>query len=511
MLIFHHVTMEDAMHHLLIEDFNYSLKEAEHLAIIGEEGNGKSTLLKAIYNKTLIEEYAVLQGQIETDLKHIGYFEQQLSSEWYDELICDYLLKDEVGEEIPWERYNDLAHYEHLAAQLSISLDLLHGEQTMHSLSGGECVKIRLLKLLRKGMDLLLLDEPTNDLDIETLEWMERFIQYLPIPVIFISHDETLLNHCADTILHMEQLNKKSKTRYTIYHGKYNDYVEERGLKLKKEVQIARKEKQEYQKKKIKLNDFMNAVHDAQNDTVRNPAQAAALKVKMRNLKAQERRFDQEGYTKVDSIEDAIDVYFEIDGLHPSKLVLDVAINSLTINERELTKNIHLQVYGRDKIVITGRNGCGKSVLIKEIMRQLRTKPSLRVGYMPQNYSDEFLRDQTPVQFLLDEGDQEDVTQAGLLLGRMKFTPYEMNHAIYDLSEGQKAKLYLLRCIKQHCDVLVLDEPTRNLSPLSNPVIRSILQEYKGCIIAVSHDRKFISEVCEHQYVMNDQGFTKQY
>lgn len=511
MLIFHHVTIEDAMHHLLIEDFNYSLKEAEHLAIIGEEGNGKSTLLKAIYNKTLIEEYAKLQGQIETDHKHIGYFEQQLTLEWYDELVCDYLLKDEIDEEIPWDRYNDLVHYEHLAVQLSISLDLLRGNQTMSSLSGGECVKLRLLKLLHRGMDLLLLDEPTNDLDIETLEWMEQFIQHLSIPIIFISHDETLLNHCADTLLHMEQLNKKSKARFTIYHGKYDAYVEARGLKLKKAIQIAKKEKQEYRKKKIKLNDFMNAVHDAQNDTVRAPFQAAALKTKMRNLKAQERRFDQEGYAKVDSVEEAIDVYFEMEGLHPSKLVLNFTLDELVINGRMLASNINLQIYGRDKVAITGRNGCGKSVLIKEVVKQLRHNSSLRVGYMPQNYTDEFSSNQTPVQFLLDEGDYGDVTQAGLLLGRMKFTPYEMNHSIYELSEGQKAKLYILRCIKQCCDVLVFDEPTRNLSPLSNPVIRSILQSYTGCILAVSHDRKFIDDVCEHQYVIKDKAFLKKY
>ena len=97
--------------------------------------------------------------------------------------------------------------------------------------------------------------------------------------------------------------------------------------------------------------------------------------------------------------------------------------------------------------------------------------------------------------FLLEACDRVDITRARELLGRMKFTREEMEHSVYQLSEGQKAKLYLLRFIKQGCNVLLLDEPTRNLSPLTSPVIRRILKDFPGCILAVSHDRLFIQEV----------------
>lgn len=500
MLNFHHITIKDAMNHTFIEDFNYYLGNNDRLAIIGEEGNGKSTLLKAIYNQELIQDYATIQGTIDTDYKHIAYFEQQLSSDWFQSKVFEYLLKDEVEEEIPWEAYNNLENYDRLAVQLAIPLSLLHSEQEMGTLSGGERVKLRLLKLLGRAIDVLLLDEPTNDLDIETLEWLERFLLQQNIPIIFISHDETLLQNVATVILHMEQLNKKSASRYTIYRGKYEEYVKERSLKREHEVQVANKEKQEYIKKKIKLNDFMNAVHDAQNDTVRSPFHAAALKTKMKNLKAQERRFDAEGYHKVDSVEEAIDIYFNHEGLHEAKCIMHLQLAVLCIHKRILIRDIDLLVHGREKVVITGKNGCGKSLLMKAIRQELSKKESLRYGYMPQNYIDEFEIYDTPVAFLLEEGDQADITYSRQLLGRMKFTTDEMVHSIHALSEGQKAKLFLLRFIKWQCDVLLLDEPTRNLSPLSNPVIRGILDDYKGCIIAVSHDRKFIDQVCDRVY-----------
>ena len=163
--------------------------------------------------------------------------------------------------------------------------------------------------------------------------------------------------------------------------------------------------------------------------------------------------------------------------------------------KRVLLKDIHITLYGRQKTVIAGENGRGKSLLMKEIYNILKTHTDIRLGYMPQNYAEAFSEQDTPVTFLLEACDRDDVTRARELLGRMKFTREEMEHPVYQLSEGQKAKLYLLRFIKQGCNVLLLDEPTRNLSPLTSPVIRRILKDFPGCILAVSHDRLFIQEV----------------
>lgn len=494
------LTIKDLKNHILLENFNYSLGNSDKVGIIGEEGNGKSTLLKAIKQKELIEDYVVIEGDIITNFKHIAYFEQQIHLKWMDAEIYEYLLKKDVDDEIEPHQYNELLAYETMCQHLFLPSDFIQRQQTLKTLSGGEKVKLQLLKLMHEPMELLLLDEPTNDLDIETLMWLEHLILTLPIPVMFISHDETLLEHCANVLIHLEQLNKKTKCKANIYRGSYQAYVKERYSSREKDMQLAQKEKQEYKKKKIKLNDQMNAVHDALNDTVRDPGKAAMLMHKMKNIKSLEKRFEKEGYTHVDSIEEAIDVHFEPCALPESKRILELYMDHLSIGDQCLLCDITLSVYGNEHIVITGKNGCGKSLLMKHIYHILKQREDIKLCYMPQNYMDRFEADDTPIRFLIQTGDQQEITLIRELLGRMKFTREEMEHHVLSLSEGQKAKLYLIKAIKERCNVLLLDEPTRNLSPLTNPMIRKILSDFEGCIIAISHDRKFIEEVADKEY-----------
>lgn len=495
MLTIKNITIKDLKNHIFIEDFNYSLGNEDKVGIIGEEGNGKSTFLKAIYDPTWIESYMVMSGEIQSDLNTIEYLPQMLPKQWGDFTVCDYLLKQTPQEEIPVERYNELFAYETLCKTLNIPRSLLQSDQTMDTLSGGEKVKIQMMKLAVAPNDLLLLDEPTNDLDIETLEWMEHFIKTSTIPIIFISHDRTLLQRAGNVFIHFEQLNKQTKCKATIFKGNYDDFVIQREQRLGKETQIAHKEKQDYMKKKIKLNDQKNAVHDALNDTVRNPGAAAQLKRKMSNIKSQEKRFDKESYAKVDSVEEGIDIFFEPMRTHSSKIILELNKVCIKVEDKILIKDITLTIKGKDKVIFIGNNGCGKSMLMKYIYQQLNNRLDIKLGYMPQQYVDHMDMKQTPLAYLMEEGDRDDVTLCRELMGRMKFTSEEMLHEIQDLSEGQKAKLYLLKFIKEKCDVLILDEPTRNLSPLSSPVVIQVLQNFEGCIIAVSHDRSYIHQM----------------
>ncbi|MGX8833569.1 ATP-binding cassette domain-containing protein [Amedibacillus sp. YH-ame6] len=510
MLTFKNITLKDLKNHIFIENFNYSLGNQDKVGIIGEEGNGKSTFLKAIYDKAWIEDYMVMSGDIKSDFKHIGYLPQQLPQAWMNCTVFEYLLKNKPEEDIPYERYNDLKELEILCKDLKLNVSVLQNEQIMNSLSGGEKVKVQMMKLLASHVDLLLLDEPTNDLDIHTLEWMENFIRESNLPIMFISHDSTLLNNAANVILHFEQVNKQSKCRYTVYRGTYNEYVSQRHSKLTKDIQVAHKEKQEYTKRKIKLNDQMNAVHDALNDTVRNPGVAASLKSKMSNIKSQEKRFEKESYSKVDSTEEAIQIFFEDVNAISSKIILELQMDTLMIEERVLIRDIDILVKGKDKVVFIGDNGCGKSILMKDMHNRLKQRSDICLGYMPQNYADLMDMSKTPIEFLMTSGDKEDITRCRDLLGSMKFTSEEMLHPIKNTSEGQKAKLYILRFIKEKCNVLLLDEPTRNLSPLSAPVIIDVLKKYQGCIISVSHDRTFIEEVFETRYYIENQEIQMQ-
>ena len=137
MLVFENLTIKDLKNHYFIEDFSYSLGNMERLAIIGEEGNGKSSLLKCIINRKAVEEYMAVNGKIMCDMEHIGYLPQQLPRIWDSVCICDYILKKEPEEELAVERYNELQEFNNLCRRLHLPSDLLLRDQTMGSLSGG--------------------------------------------------------------------------------------------------------------------------------------------------------------------------------------------------------------------------------------------------------------------------------------------------------------------------------------------------------------------------------------
>lgn len=496
MLKLQHVTIKDFLDRCIISDVSFTINNQDKVAVIGEEGNGKSTLLKAMHFDESLASYTSMSGTIETDVQNCGYLPQNLDSKWNSYTCMEYLLEEDQFE-----------NYEIKAAcmKCNISWEIIQSDQKIQTLSGGEKVKMQLLKLYLKQCDMMLLDEPTNDLDIATIEWLERFLLHLDIPVVFVSHDEVLLTRCANRIIHLEQRNKKTKPVMVDFQGSYEDYLNYRKKSRTKEVQIAKKEKQEYLKKQMKLNNIRNAVHHAQNAVSRQePHKAQMLKRKMHAVKAMERKLDHASLAMVDQVEEAIDLKFEpVYGIH-KKVILEKEI-ALSIDSRILLKPQFISIHGKDKIAITGKNGSGKTLLMKAIYEELKDRKDIKVGYMPQNYEDLMNMEENAVSFLLESQKKEDISRSRELLGRIAFTRDEMLMPIRRLSEGSKAKLYLLRFIKQSVQVLLLDEPTRNLSPLSSAVIRSLLASYDGCLIAVSHDRMFLHESVDEVWLLQDQ------
>jgi ATPase subunit of ABC transporter with duplicated ATPase domains len=486
----------------LVKDLSFVINNNDKVAIVGEEGNGKSTLLKAIYNINLINNYAKVTGIINKNNIKIGYLPQFLDSNWNNEIVINFFTKKYYNSNINYDIYNQINEIIKILAKFDLKDNIL--EQTIHTLSGGEKIKINLAKILFEGYDLLLLDEPTNDLDIESLEFLEDFIINSKEPIIFISHDETLLEKTANSILHMEQIKNKSDARNTFERITYSEYVEKRKRALNKQTQMAVSEQKEYLEAKQIISRQKSAVRTAQ-IKIKDAAVRNSLNKKMKNIIFQQDRLENKERTQKPDVEDAI--YFSFDNIYipNNKIILDLYLKELKIDNKILSKDIKLTIKGNDKIVITGKNGCGKTTLLNIIYNTLKDNKSISLGYMPQNYDPELNINQTALDYLkaqtlLDE------TTIRAYMGNMKFTSDEMLNQIKDLSGGQKAKLILLKLILNKNNVLILDEPTRNLSPLSNPVIRQMLKEYQGCIISVSHDRKYINEVCNTHYILNEKG-----
>lgn len=492
---------------VLLQNFSFTLGAGDRAVLIGEEGNGKSTLLKLIYNQELVKEYVEYSGEIGKQGLHLGYLAQELSQLEKALTIYDFCCEAQgFIESTPKELYR-------IAVSLGLDLEFFYSDQQVASLSGGEKVKLQMARILMGEPDILLLDEPSNDIDIQTLEWMERFMNDCGLPILYVSHDETLIERTANIIIHIEQVRRKTLPRHTIARMPYRQYVEQRLAQLSHQTQMARKEKAEREKQMKKFRQIQSKVEHQQNVISRgDPHGGRLLKKKMQSVKSMGRRFERqsEGMTQLPDVEEVILAKFPETTVMPAgKVILEAEWEPLAVQGRILAPRASLKVVGPEKICIVGRNGVGKTTLLRTIAKRLLPRKDIKVAYMPQDYNECLDSQLTPVEYLAESGRKEEITQARTFLGSMKYTPFEMEHRIGELSGGQRAKLLFLKMILQECNVLILDEPTRNFSPLSNPVIREVLRNYGGTIISVSHDRKYIEEVCDTVYDLTNQGLMR--
>lgn len=497
----------------ILENFNFILHNKDKVAIIGEEGNGKSTLIKAIYDFNLIKDYCYVKGNIINKGYKIGYLEQILDEKWNKENVFDYFLKANVDSEIDYSKYNETQNILSYFSKFNLDKNIINENRIMSTLSGGEKIKIQLIKILLENPDILLLDEPSNDLDIETLLWLEKFIKESNKAIVFISHDETLLEHSASTIIHLEQINKKSEAKHTICKTNYRDYIDNRAHLIDKQNQISINEKKEFNEKLQRWQKIYNRVdHEQRTISRQDPHGGFLLKKKMHCVKALGRRLEKEksNLTKKVDTEDSINISFDYSNdLNKNKIIYSEVIKPLKMNNKVLSEEVNLTIKAKDHLVIIGKNGVGKSTLLKIIYNNLKNK--YKVGYMPQNYDDKLDLKSKVLDFICINKDKEEITKAMTFLGSLKFSEEEMNGRISELSGGQKAKLLLIKLILDKSEILILDEPTRNLSPLSNPVIRKVLKDFDGGIISISHDRKYIEEVCDIIYELNNTSLKRIY
>lgn len=489
----------------IVKDFSLVLNRGDKAVLIGEEGNGKSTLLKWIYDPSLIEAYAEAEGSRTTQGELLGYLPQELDEKDKKKTVSEYFAG------IPAFRTAAPAMLHRLAAELRLPEALFSSEQKMASLSGGERVKLQMAGLLAASPDFLLLDEPSNDIDIDTLEWLEKMICDFSGGVLFISHDETLIERTANRVVLLEQLRRKTVPRATVANVPFKIFMEERANAMSRQAQVAADERREEKKAREKFRRIQQAVEqDQRNVSRQDPHSGRLLKKKMKAVKSLEHRYEREheDLTEFPEAESAITIRFARQKAMPAgKTVLDFSLPELCSPDgRVLARNIELKVRGPEKICIIGTNGIGKTTLIRLIAEKLCGRSDLTACYMPQNYEESLPFDVTPVEYLAPSGRKDEVTEVRTYLGSMKYTADEMFHPIRELSGGQKAKLLLLKMSLTEADVLILDEPTRNFSPLSAPEIRGILREFPGALISVSHDRKFMEEVCGRIYRMTENG-----
>ena len=477
----------------LYKDLCLEIKSGEHVALIGDNGCGKSSLLNIIAGLENIDSGNI---SIRNNLK-IGYLKQINN---YDMLVKDLLyskfndiyniymelldlernLNDKnINKYIKLQdKYNSLNGYlidskiNKLTSIFNINDDILN--MNFNDLSGGFKTIISLILILLDDPDLLLLDEPTNHLDINMLELLENYLFSFKGSFILVSHDRYFINKVVNKIILIENKN------IDIYHGNYNYYLEE--YKIRKDLKI-----KEYNNQVKTINKMEKSIKKLQEFGKIGDNEAF-----FRRANSIQKRLD-----KMDRIDKPISkknipINFNIDD-RTGKEVIKLNNYDLIINNKVLINNINLDIFYQDRICIMGNNGCGKSSLIKKIINNNMFGSNVKIGYIPQ----EIKFDNEKIT-LIEEvrkyyiGDESHLRSA---LNKFLFSKDNIYKRLDKLSGGERVRLKLFCLIQNNNNVLILDEVTNHIDIFTREILEIALLNYNGTIIFISHDRYFIDKI----------------
>lgn len=483
----------------IIDNLTFSINDGDRLALIGEEGNGKSTLLKAITNAEDFLNYAEISGEISRD-ESIAMVPQIATSDVLDKSLSDLIYTND-GLAV------DISDF--YKAINAIKVDVSDLERKLETYSGGERMKILISLAIAKSPSLLVLDEPTNDIDFKSMEVLEKILKDFNGKIIFASHDTYFIQNVATKIIHFELIQNKTKSRITVSGNDYDSYIKLREEQILTQTQRAKNDKARIEEKEERWRRVHDSVeHDLRKE--KNDRLGRYLKKTMHEVKAHEKliEWEKENMTQMPDFEEQIFVNYNKEKLiENGKCVLNLHLDELKVADKKLADNIDLESYGKNKIAIVGKNGAGKTTLLSIIKDNI--SKDLRISYMPQNYEDELITHNNAIEYLKVDYTKEEETKIRTYLASLKFTRDEVINKISELSGGQNAKLFFAKMQLMEPDVLVLDEPTRNISPLSLPAISDEMKNFGGAIFFVSHDRYFINHVADEIYELSENGLSK--
>lgn len=489
----------------VLKDVSLQVDEGDRIGIVGSNGAGKSTFLRI-----LLGEEKADTGEIVRRTSKMGYLRQFTAVEEgetvRDVLEGSYAYVEEIkrrmdeidgimasGGDIDWNALAEesaeleakLSKFDRevegrlqtVFEQVGFPSDMI--DRPMGSLSGGERAKVVIAKLAVQisECDILILDEPTSHLDITTVEWMERAILGSKCAVIVVSHDRYFLDRIAVRTMEIE--NGKSIE----YKGNYSAYVDKKNMA----VERAMKEYERAESAKKKQQDLVNSMfHDCRRYT-------AGYKTSLLQLEKMEDKERPEAQK---------DINIRIQAAHKSgKNVIIAHGMSVSIDGGRILDGIELDLEKGDHLGIFGPNGAGKSTLLRAIIGELQPEgefwmaPGAKIGYYSQNHESLDL-ELTAEEQMLNVIGADRKADARNMLAQFLLTGDDVTHRMSTLSGGQRAKVAM--CIMMHGEknVLILDEPTNYVDIQSKHVLEQALAEYDGTVIAVTHDRYFLDNVC---------------
>ncbi|MCU5527503.1 ABC-F family ATP-binding cassette domain-containing protein [Bacillus cereus] len=504
----------------MLANIKLEVQTKDRIALVGRNGAGKSTLLKIIAGELSHDGGEIIKPK---DVS-IGYLAQNTGLETsltiWDEMLTVFThlqqmetklrrLEQEMGKE---ENFSNEAIYERLLAdydQLQLNYkdqggyqyeadirSILSGlgfpvethQTTISTLSGGQKTRLALGKLLLTKPDLLILDEPTNHLDIETLTWLEQYLQGYPGAILIVSHDRYFLDKLVTQVY---EISNKESRRFV---GNYSKYLDLKSALYEQEMK--RYEKQ--QDAITKLEDFVQ----------KNIARASTTKRAQSRRKQLDR---MELLTRPLGDSKSASFHFDIEKQSGND-VLQVKDATIGYDEDPIIENVTMRLTRGDSVALVGPNGIGKSTLLKSIVNKLPLLngdvsfgSNVSVGYYDQEQAN-LTSSKRVLNELWDEYPLQPEKEIRTILGNFLFTGDDVLKPVSSLSGGQKARLALAKLMMQKSNLLILDEPTNHLDLNSKEILENALIDYPGTLLFVSHDRYFINRVTTTVVELSTEG-----
>jgi ATP-binding cassette subfamily F protein 3 len=508
----------------LFENISFRLRGGDRVGLIGKNGAGKSTLLKLLSGDL---EYT--EGQIAQEKKdlRIGFLRQDIDfvlgrtvlEEAYQAFVeikaLELKLEDiniqlaertdyesqvyhdlMVGLNEVQEQYEILGGYNYQGETEKILLGLGFNREDFNKLtdtfSGGWRMRIELAKLLLQPNDILLLDEPTNHLDIESIIWLEQFLNNYSGAVVIVSHDKMFLDNVTNRTIE-------------IVLGKIYDYPRaySKYLTLREEQKTLQLASQKNQQKQIE-----------QTEKLIEKFRAKASKATM--AQSLIKKLDKIERIEVDEDDNSVmTLKFPLSTI-PGKVVVEATQICKDYGDLKVLKNIDLMVDRGSKIAFVGQNGQGKSTLAKIIVGDLQSKGvvklghNVQVGYFAQNQAEYLDGSKTVLDTMIDAANETNRSKVRDILGSFLFRGDAADKYVKVLSGGERNRLALAKLLLQPLNVLIMDEPTNHLDIKSKTVLKTALQQFEGTLVLVSHDRDFLQGLTSIVYEFKDQKI-KQY
>ncbi len=502
----------------LLDGVELVIQPGERVCIVGRNGSGKSTLLKVISGDVIADdgqriiERDTIVARLEqdppqtTDIALFDYVAEGLA-EVGDILKgyfkCTQLVADDPSEQNlkklqTYQEQLDTHNAWQFEQQIEQTLTMLQldGSASLATLSGGWRRKAALARALVRSPDILLLDEPTNHLDVQMIRWLEQSLQQYKGAIVFISHDRAFIRAMATRIVDLD------RGQITSYPGNYQQYLE----KKEHDLAVEATQQAEFDRKLAQEEVWIRQGIKARR--TRNEGRVRALK-KLREERAARRELS--GNVAMQQHQ----------GNRSGKLVFETTDLSYAIEGNTIVSNLNLTVLRGEKLALIGPNGCGKSTLIKLLLGQLtpdtgncRQGANLEVAYFDQHRI--ALDLEKPVIDVVADG-KRDLTVNGhprhvmSYLQDYLFSPERVNAPVKSLSGGEKNRLMLAKLMLKPSNVLILDEPTNDLDVETLEMLETLLLNYAGTVILVSHDREFVDNVVNSSLLFTDNGVIQEF